>query len=396
MYWRRIFAKLNGVINDEFDYIIAGGGMAGLSLAFYFDKSLLCDKKILIIDRDPKQSNDHTWCFWEREKSAFEEIVFRRWKTLWFHGTRGFSKLLDTGDYEYKMIRAIDFYKFVFAKINKNPNIEFFRADIQTIENETVKTDQGEFIAAEFIFDSATRKNYDNPKYRNLRQHFLGWTIETEKEVFNSDEPTFFDFRVEQKDECRFIYILPFSSRKALIEFTVFSDNLLAQNEYEENLKKYITEKLKIENYKITEIERGIIPMSDEPHPQFPAPKIIRIGTAGGYVKPSTGYSFARTQKKLQKLVSDLENKTLEIQNPKSKIQNWKDYLDSVLLDVLRSKKHPADDVFTALFSKNETRQVLKFLDENTSVSEDLQIMRTVPLAPFAAAALKTAFGKLK
>ena len=378
--------------------------MAGLSLAFYLNESsALRDKKILVIDRAAKNFNDHTWCFWEKEQSAFEKVVFRRWKLLWFHGADKFSKLLNSGAYEYKMIRAADFYKFVFDKISANPNIEFRQTDIQKIENATVATSAGSFAAQKFIFDSVTAKSYDNPKYRNLWQHFLGWTIETENDSFDPNEMTLFDFRAAQKDECRFFYILPFSTRKALIEFTIFSDNILNGDEYQTDLKKYIRETLKIENYKIIENERGIIPMSDEPHEEYLAPKVIRIGTAGGYVKPSTGYSFRRTQKRLQKLVENLEklavgvqSSEFRVQSSKSKIQNWKRYLDSVLLDVLRAKKHPADEVFTALFSKNETAQVLKFLDEETSVGEDLAIMRTVPLAPFAVSAVKIAAAKLK
>ena len=367
--------------------------MAGLSLAFYLNESRLRDKKTLIIDRDAKNENDHTWCFWETGEGAFEKQVFRRWQGVWFHGTRGFSKFLDLGEYEYKMIRAARFYEFIFEKIKGNPNFRFLRAEIKSIENESVKTDEGEFRAKEFIFDSFTRKTYDNPKYQNLWQHFHGWLIETEREAFHSDEPTLFDFRVEQAGDCRFVYILPFSQNKALIEFTVFSESLLKQSEYEENVGKYISKILKIEHYQTLETEAGVIPMSDEPHEEFPAQKIIRIGTAGGYVKPSTGYSFQRTQRRLQKLVEDLEKD--EIPNPQSPIPNWKGYLDSVLLNVFLTKKHAADDVFTCLFAKNKTERILKFLDEDTSFSEDLRIMKTVPLNAFTKAAITTQIKKL-
>ena len=385
---------------NSFDYIISGGGMAGLSLAFYLKESRLRDKKVLILDRDAKNKNDHTWCFWEKNSGAFEEIVFRKWRGVRFYGTNGFSKFLDLGEYEYKMIRAEDFYEFVFEKIEQNPNISFLQADISKIVSEEsraiVKTSKGDFSATDFVFDSFTRRTYDNPKYQNLWQHFRGWLIETEKAAFKPDEPTLFDFRVEQKNECRFAYILPFSERKALIEFTVFSDNLPSQNEYDFYLRKYISEILKIENYKILEIEAGVIPMSDEPHEQNPAPRILRIGTAGGYVKPSTGYSFQKTQKTLQELVTKLEitNYENQIQNPISKTQTWKQFLDSVLLNVLLTKKHPAADVFTALFSKNPTAQVLKFLDEDTSLAEDLRIMQSVPRLPFGKAALRIAIRK--
>ena len=381
---------------NTFDFIIAGGGMAGLSLAFYLNESAkLQSKKVLIIDRETKNKNDHTWCFWEKEKGAFEEIIFRKWQSVRFDGTREFSASLDLGEYQYKMIRAADFYKFVFGKINRNPNFTFLQSEIVSVENGIVKTNECEFAANEYIFDSFTRKAYDNPKYQNLFQHFHGWLVETENDVFNPNEPTLFDFRVEQKNECRFIYILPFSASKALVEFTVFSDNILKKDEYEENIKSYLENTLKIENYKILETEAGVIPMSDEPHEQFPEKKVIRIGTSGGYVKPSTGYSFKRTQNILQKLVTDLEISG-KIQNSKFKIQNWKLFLDSVLLDVLLNKKHPADDVFTTLFSKNPTAKVLRFLDEETSVKEDFEIMKTVPLAPFTKAAIETAFRKLK
>lgn len=368
--------------------------MSGLSLAFYLGESaVLKDKKILIIDRDAKNKNDHTWCFWEKRKGAFEEIVFRKWNGVFFHGTRGFSASLNLGEYEYKMIRAIDFYKFVFDKIKENPRFDFLQTEIISVENGTVKTASGEFSADEFVFDSFTRKTYDDAKYQNLFQHFRGWLVETETEIFNEHAPTLFDFRVDQQNECRFIYILPISKTSAIIEFTVFSDNILETNEYEENLKKYLAGILKIENYKIIETETGIIPMSDEPHEMFAVEKIIRIGTSGGFVKPSTGYSFKRAQNKLQKLVKGLERSKIKDQRSKIK-DHWKQFLDSVLLNVLLHKKHSADDVFTALFSKNPAAKVLKFLDEETSLAEDLQIMKTVPLFPFTNAAIETAFGK--
>lgn len=307
---------------------------------------------------------------------------------MWFHGTESFSELLNFGDYQYKMIRSADFYRFIRKELSDNSNVCFSQSEIYSINSETafVKTENGEYAAKGFVFDSFTRKTYDNPKYQNLWQHFVGWTIETEKEVFAPNEATLFDFRVEQKGECRFIYILPFSAKRALIEYTIFSDNLPEKSEYEFYLKDYISRILKTESYKILEIESGVIPMSDEPHAPMPSAKVIRIGTAGGYVKPSTGYSFTRTQNYLQNLVAGIENPSSALNTPHSL---WKSYLDSVLLNVLRTKKHSAPDIFTQLFKQNETMQMLKFLDEETSFAEDLRIMKTVPLAPFTKAAIE-------
>lgn len=376
---------------NTYNYIIAGGGMAGLSLAFYLNQSSLRDKSILIIDRDEKNTNDHTWCFWEKERSPYEEIITQKWKGVWFHGTDNFSQLLDLQDYTYKMIRGIDFYNYVIPILKQNLNITFLQADISEV-SENVKTDKGDFYASESVFDSCYRSKYDNPKHHNMLQHFKGWVIETTKPAFKVDEPTLFDFRIEQKNELRFVYVLPHSQTKALIEFTIFSDNLIKDAEYEFYLKKYIEETLKLDDYylksdeyQISETEFGIVPMSDEPYDVSPMYKVIRIGTSGGYVKASTGYSFQRSQRFLKRLVKSLEASRNfgNGLNP----NRWKGFLDTVLLNVMLKNRTPQDEIFTRLFKYNSPIKVLKFLDEDTSFFEDIALINTVPKPPFIRAA---------
>lgn len=391
--------------SKKYQYIIAGGGMAGLSLAFYLNQSLLRDKSILIIDRDPKNTNDHTWCFWEKTDSAFQNVVFKQWNGVWFHGSGGFSEFLNLEEYYYKMIRGLDFYQYVFAILKQNPNITFLQTEINGITNvgddTVVKTNQGDFVATEFVFDSFYRSMYNNPKNHNMLQHFKGWVIETQKTVFNERQPTLFDFRVNQKDECRFVYVLPYSTTKALIEFTVFSDNLLEQHEYDDYLKKYITQTLQIGEYQIIENEFGIVPMSDELQLISPSPKVIRIGTSGGYVKTSTGYSFQRTQRLLKQLVDDLivgnahnyHNNTAAMATFKT--SKWKLFLDSILLNVMLKKRTPSDDIFTKLFAKNRPADVLNFLDEDSTFWEDIKLTLSVPTLPFTKAAVEVLFKKV-
>ena len=381
----------NQNLKNTYDYIIAGGGMAGLSLAFYLNQSSLRNKSILIIDRNVKNTNDHTWCFWEKGQSPFEEIIAQKWKGVWFHGTDNFSQFLDIQEYTYKMIRGIDFYNYVIPILKQNENVTFLQADILAV-SETVKTNKGDFYASDLVFDSSFRSKYNNPNYHNMLQHFKGWVIETTKPVFKVNEPTLFDFRTEQKNELRFVYVLPHSETKALVEFTIFSDNLISDLEYEFYLKKYIEETLKVgeyqikpEEYQISETEFGIVPMSDEPHEVSPMPKVIRIGTSGGYVKASTGYSFQRSQRFLQRLVKSLEQ-NIDIKN--GMIPNhWKGFLDTVLLNVMLKNRTPQDEIFTRLFKYNKPSQVLKFLDEDTSFFEDISLIHTVPKPPFIKAA---------
>lgn len=127
--------------------------------------------------------------------------------------------------------------------------------------------------------------------------------------------------------------------------------------------------------------------MSDEPTPENPATHIVRIGTSGGYTKPSTGYTFQRTQQYLRELVNMLVATGRPERRKSWFTKPFKGLLDSVLLNVLQYKRHPADDIFTRLYERNPPARIFRFLDEDTNLWEDLRIMSTVPLGPFTVGA---------
>lgn len=372
----------------KYDFIIAGGGMAGLSLAYYLSQSPLRHCSILILDKQTKAQNDRTWCFWERGQGTFESILFRTWESVLFYGTT-FAGPLDLGDYRYKMLRGIDFYTFTQQTLATFPNIEFKQATINRVKD----TPQGGFVIADdnpyiadYVFDSTYALALNQPENHNLLQHFKGWIIKTQNPCFNPLQPYMMDFRVDQQGDCRFLYVLPFDERTALIEYTIFNQTLLPQAAYETALRQYIDQFFNTGTYQINETEFGVIPMSDEPTVEKPSEHIIRIGTSGGYTKPSTGYTFQRTQRYLQTLVQNLVQSGQPTRLTSPFNQQFKGMLDSVLLNVLQYHRHPADDIFTRLYERNPPSQIFKFLDEDTTLAEDLRIMNTVPLGPFTRA----------
>ena len=111
------------------------------------------------------------------------------------------------------------------------------------------------------------------------------------------------------------------------------------------------------------------------------AENILRIGTSGGFVKASTGYSFLRTQRINQALVKELEkDQTNHLVIPANRFKIW---LDKVFLQVLLEQSVAGSDVFEALFQKNKGHKMLRFLDEKTNFWEDLSLMASVPTLPF-------------
>lgn len=389
------FAHISDQMAEQhFDYIIAGAGCAGLSLAYQISlQPALSKKRILLIDKDTKTSNDRTWCFWEKKPGPFEEIVHKKWKNAWFHGP-SFSKLLHLKPFVYKMIRGDRFYEFVKSHLAQFPTIQLVQAEILQISNNgnqaKVETSIGSF-GAEWVFSSIRPIHQKKDGHHYLLQHFLGWEIQAEKPVFNPEEPVLMDFRIDQGGDCRFMYILPENEHRALLEFTLFSEELLTKPDYEKHLKVYINGLIPDGNFSILHEEFGVIPMYSEPFNSSNNPRIVQIGTSGGQTKASTGYTFTRIQRHSAELAQALaEGKS---PNEIGKLgSNRFEWFDNVLLHVLAKRIVPGATIFQNLFKYNPTSAVFQFLDEESTLLQEFRIMNSVPVFKFIGPGLKELF----
>jgi len=374
----------------DYDYIITGSGCAGLSLAMHLISSgKFSDKKILIIDKDAKQKNDRTWCFWEKEAGLFQAIVYKEWNLLLVQAP-SFSKELAIKPYTYKLIRGIDFYTYCMEQIKKHPNITFLQAGVENIistEEETVVVADGKRLHCRFVFNSIL---FTKPSLAKgdiwMLQHFKGWFIKSSAAIFDPAVATIMDFNADQKEGTTFFYLLPFSPTSALVEYTLFSEKILPDDAYENALKQYVEALPGIEEYTISEKEFGVIPMTN--HRFIKTDKsIVHIGTAGGQTKGSSGYTFRFIQKQVAAIVKSLE----ETGHPFTVKKGSKrfSFYDSVLLNVLKEKKVTGREVFTTLFQKNDPESVLRFLDNESTLAEEISIISSLPKPPFMQAALR-------
>lgn len=378
-------------LGKEYDYIIAGAGASGLSLLMYLmEYPEFKSKQVLLLDKDDKKKNDRTWCFWQKEESPFEGILTTTWDELYFHSAKN-SKLLNINPYQYKMIKGIDFYNYCFLKIKEFPNIEFIKTEINSISNEGFVICENHNFRGKLVFNSAKVDIPEVPRKHYLLQHFKGWMIETIDDQFDPDRPILMDFRVQQSEGCDFVYVLPLSKRKAFVEYTIFSDKLLEKETYDQRLKNYIGRFLNIKEYEISEQEFGVIPMTNAPIKERISDKVINIGTAGGYTKASTGYTFSFLQKYCKGLADDLM-KTKQVKNRIKKSKRKYHFYDSILLRVIAEQNYPAWKIFDSMFTKLPSELILDFLDENTNLFEDLRIMNAVHKTTF----IKAAFNELK
>lgn len=373
------------MVKENYDYIIIGAGASGLLLADALGRDdFFSHKRVLVLDKQTVRTNDRTWCFWEQKSGDFDTILHKAWPELYVAG-KDFQFATSINPYTYKMLKGIDFYTQYIKKINSYSNVTFLAEEVNAIVEKgnhvLVKTKSHEYTA-ERVFNSIFeyKKILNQQRYPVLQQHFLGWSVKTKDPFFKKQQATFMDFSVPQKGNTRFMYVLPFSETEALVEYTLFSEHTLEKEEYETAIKSYLEEKLGIYDYTITEMEQGNIPMTCFDFSKENSNHILNIGIAGGWAKPSTGFTFYNSTKKVKELVSHLKsNKPLSKFSKKNRF--W--YYDLLLLDILKKNNEIGHSIFESLFKNRKPQLILKFLDEDTNLWEELKIIWACPKLPF-------------
>lgn len=368
-----------------YDYAIVGTGAAGFQLALaMLEDDFFRDKRIVLIDPDKKEANDKTWCFWEQGKGKWDDLITQSWDTADFYGRKHLQLSFDP--YRYKMLRSINFYNHATSKLEAASKVTFLHEEVLQItespSNAVVRTTTQE-MNVKICFDSRIPKEYNNANDKHIRilQHFKGCQLSFEEDLFDPSAFTMMDFRLKHQDQTSFMYILPTSKNEALLEYTLFTGEVLPEAEYDRLIKEYIFAYLSpTATYIITETEKGIIPMTTFPFHQFHTKRIIKIGTAGGWVRSSTGYSFKNVGRYVQKMVHNLKSN----RHPTHQLFQKKYRLyDTLLLDILDRANEKGATLFEEMYTKNKATQVLKFLDGQTSFWEDFRIIASFAPAPF-------------
>lgn len=293
------------------------------------------------------------------------------------------------------MLRSIDFYKYAKTKINKNSNVEWIQDNINDIQesDQLVEIKGNETYRAKHVFDSRLPENFKPEKSLNILQHFKGWFIETKNEVFTPDKFCMMDYSIGDKSKTCFMYILPFSKHRGFVEFTYFSPELVKDETYEKYIKEYLSKKLEVSDYEIKETEKGIIPMTSYPFYKQDQTNITKIGTAGGWVKASTGYSFKNAERFSKKIIKNIKSN----QNPHSNLyKNRFKHYDKLFLNVLLSYNHYGEELFYKMYKRNGINDIFKFLDDESNIGQELKIIISMTSHHFIKALLKHAIQGFK
>ena len=117
---------------------------------------------------------------------------------------------------------------------------------------------------------------------------------------------------------------------------------------------------------------------------------ITKIGTAGGWVKPSTGYSFKNCEKYSFKILENIKNgKDFRIVPKKVYF-----FLDNILLGVLSKYNYRGETIFYRMIKRNSTKKILRFLNEESSLMDIIKIIISMRSIYFLKVFIKSFYKK--
>jgi lycopene beta-cyclase len=372
--------------DDVFDYSFVGlGASNSLILIVLIREGLLKNKKVIIFEPDSKRNNDKTFCFWSNPNDPItkdlDKIISHRFNSIQVANNN--LQKIDNQPYHY--IRSIDLYNHL-SQLVSDENIQINREPVIRLEsghqlNQIYTSSQ--VYNSTYVFDSrppSYSKITKNCIY--LNQSFFGFHIKCEKDVFSESSFEMMNFNVEQNKYTQFIYIIPFSKSEALVELTRFGVDKIDVNYAKNILDNFILSHFG--KYTSLAEEIGNIPMTNFQNPPSSSPSILKSGTSANLIKPSTGYGFKNMYEFAQQVAAGISTNNLSNLNKTEKNSRARfRFYDELLLIILMKWPNQGKIIFTTLFQKQPIHTVFSFLDERTSLLQELKIFASLPIFPF-------------
>lgn len=385
----------NQLDQQSYDYLFIGlGASNSLILMSLLKHGLAVNKKIVILEPSGKAENDKTYCFWAPPSDQLIEdlsdIIGHRYTALSVNETH----VQNIDEYPYYYIKSLDLYNHVRQLISAHsiPIYNNYVTEITSSVNSQLVQTSSSTYKTNYIFDSRPPVLANlNATDIYLHQSFYGLHVRLEEAVFDPTTFEMMNFNIDQAGFTQFTYTLPLNSREALIELTRFGSEKINLDYAKKIISKYVTDTYG--SFDIVEEEIGCIPMTTYMTPSNPNPQIIHTGTRANLIKPSTGYGF----KNMYLFAEQISETIKEINFIKlSKIavgnRGRFRFYDALLLIILFKWPEKGKTIFSALFKSQSIHTIFSFLDEKSSLKQEIKIFASLPIRPF----LKALFLYLK
>lgn len=280
------------MLTAEYDVIIVGGGLQGGLIAMALLERWP-EVRLVVIERASHFGGNHTWCLHPEDapaaaKRLLEPLVVYRWPG---YDVR-FPGLLRRLAGPYAAVTSTRLHEVLCSRLAASQHATaYLDRSVTQLRADEVVLDNGQCLRAKWVVD-AQGPTASAAAGACGYQKFVGLELELER-PHGLRVPRLMDMLAEQGDGFHFMYVLPFSERRLLIEDTTFSRSPeLAAEQCEQQAWSYLRSNF-VADARLVRREQGVLPMTWSAHgspPEVGRPLVV--GYRGGYFHPATGYSF--------------------------------------------------------------------------------------------------------
>ena len=397
----------------DVDLALLGAGGAGLAVLHalaHRDLTVGLPRPVRVLVVDPVPDDDaaarhRTWCFWADANVSVPSAVGVTWRHVRVRdATR--DLVLDLDPMRYHLVRSADLAARVADLVRRAPRLHVERV-VAPAEQVTSCAEDAHLLVGGR--PRTARLVLDSRPTRPVRagsvwwwQHFRGWTLPAGALPAAAGPlvADLMDFRTAQPATgLSFGYLLPLPDGRALAEYTEFSPARLDDAGYDRALRAYLAQLGVSPDVRPEHVETGAIPMTDGAFALSVGARVLRVGTAGGATRGSTGYTFSAMLRDGE-AVADLVCRgalegpgPLRLPPPYPARHRW---MDAVQLQALAAGRLDGPRFFTDLFERKPASQVLRFLDGTTTVREEVGIMQASPTWVMSRSAGEDAIARLR
>jgi lycopene beta-cyclase len=384
--------------------LILGAGCAGLALALDLRRQGF-ERPIVLLDRRSSWTDDRVWCFWSGPEEDGAELATAAW-SRW--AVRGAGRPVERSARRtaYRRVRSGDFTAAAFAELAALGGVRLHPRErvLDVVDRPgrapMVRTTQRTY-APHLVVDArgprldrgAAERLSDEGVW--LGQEFVGRTVRAARPVFDPGTCTLMDFRLDQQDGVRFLYVLPTSSTEALVESVHFSARTRVDVAgHRARIADHLRRVHGLEAADVTVLgeERGCIPMTTDRPPTVLGPRHYVVGAAGGAVRPSSGYAFLRIRRASKRIAADIcagRIPTGDMDTARRRL------LDDVFLHFLQAEPALVPAVFARMFARCPSPALVRFLTDRSTLIDEALLVAALPKRPFLAVLLRLAAARL-
>jgi lycopene beta-cyclase len=334
----------------------------------------------LILESRSHYSNDRTWCFWDDGSAHLRELVQHRWPMVTLaHGGRRVS--VDCHTIPYSMIPAENFYAYATERLAETARVTL--AMNEPVIGEPCK--DGGLWRVETRHGSRWAKRLIDTRPQRapergaavLWQSFYGHEIECDADRFDPGVARLMDFSPSKNGRITFLYLLPVSPRRALVEVTVLAPDPLGPEDLAEELAAFIRQQAGGSSHAVLRSEHGVLPMGQAALDRGTDASHVRVGVAAGGARAASGFAFQRIQRWANACAAELIAGQPPLSHPPDP---WITRgMDALFLRVLRAHPERAPELFLALFAIQDPRRIIRFMSDHAVMADYAAIILALP-----------------